>query len=264
LGRSRHSAQTKKGGIFKKFIILVLWIGILCCFSGLFLMYGPYNGFRDWLITTAMNTMTHQYLATWFYDDATIEDCLNRNRIIEVSGTTDASQIKFSIDDNQGPFENEYEEAVLKRSDKNNDYKIIRIKEENFTGYLAVIYDPSRIRAVVTSNIGSSGEYLSEMSRKNNALVGINAGGFADDGGDGTGGIPLGITISNGEIITNEDYDNSRLGGGLIGFNEDNVLILDNTASEPGIRDAVTFGPFMILNGEASEVTRTSCRRTFS
>ena len=191
----RHSARKEKGNGFKKFITFILFIGIICCFVGLFLLYGPYSGFRDWLITTAMSTMNHQYLATWFFDDATIEDCMQRNKILEVMGTLDASKINFTIDDNKGPFENEYEEAVLKRNDNNNDYKIIRIKEEKFTGYLAVIYDPSRIKTVVTSKMGVSGEYLSEMARKNNALVGINAGGFADDGGEGTGGTPMGLTI---------------------------------------------------------------------
>ena len=193
--KRNKSASTTKGSSFKKFLIFILWIGIICCFTGLFLLYGPYFGFRTWLITTANSTMTHQYLATWFFDETTIEECMERNRIIEVMGTTDDSQIHFSIDDNKGPFENEYEEAVLKRSDKNNDYKIIRINESKFTGYLTVIYDPSRIKAVVTSKIGESGEYLSDMSKKNNGLIAINGGGFEDQKGEGTGGIPLGVTI---------------------------------------------------------------------
>jgi exopolysaccharide biosynthesis protein len=42
----------------------------------LFLLYGPISAFREWLVTTAMTTMTHQYFATWFYDDETIEHIL--------------------------------------------------------------------------------------------------------------------------------------------------------------------------------------------
>lgn len=201
IGKDARRSKTKSnnGGI-KKLFIFLFWVGIICCFAGLFLLYGPYRGFREWLVTTASSTMNHQYLATWFYDDVTIQEVLERNKIIEVIGTTDTSQIQFKLDDNKGPFANKYEEAVLKRSDKNNDYKIIRIKEDKFTGYLTVIYDPSRIKTVVTSHIGKSGEYLSEMSRKNNSLVAINAGGFADDGGDGNGSTPLGITISSRKI----------------------------------------------------------------
>ena len=47
----------------------------------LFLLYGPYANFRDWLITTAMGTMNHQYLATWFLSDEEIQhiksNCIN-------------------------------------------------------------------------------------------------------------------------------------------------------------------------------------------
>lgn len=196
--RSKHSSNVKiKSGGFRKFLIFIFLIGIICCITGLFLLYGPYNGFRTWYITTAMETMTHQYLAKWFYDDKTIEEVMEKNKIIEVIGSTDSSQIHFSVDDNKGPFKNEYEEAVLKRNDNNNDYKIIRIKEDKFTGYLTVIYDPSRIKLVTTSKLGVSGEYLTEISKKNKSLIAINAGGFPDEGGGGTGATPTGTTISS-------------------------------------------------------------------
>ena len=195
--RGKHSSKVKAKNYFlKKFLIFILFIGIVCCLSGLFLLYGPYSGFRDWYISTAMGTMRHQYLAQIFFDEETIQDCLSRNKIIEVSGTTDADKVKFTIDDNKGPFENEYEEAVLKRSDKNNDYKIIPIRESKFTGYLTVIYDPSRIKLVTTSKFGTAGEYLSDISRKNDSLVAINAGGFPDEDGEGTGATAIGTIIS--------------------------------------------------------------------
>ena len=41
-------------------------------------------------------------------------------------------------------------------------------------------------------------------------------------------------------------------GGGLIGFNENNILVLDSNLNKEGIRDGVTFYPFLIVNGEAS------------
>ncbi len=194
--KTKKQLKTKRN-IFKKFLIFILLLGTICCYSGLFLLYGPYSGFRDWYITTAMMTMSHKYLATWFYDEVTIEDCMYRNNIIEVLGTTDTSKIHFSVDDNKGPFENKYEEQVLKRSDKNNDYKIIRLQESRYTGYLVVIYDPSRVKTAVSSKIGSSGEYISEISKKNKSLVAINAGGFEDDNYSGSGGAPIGVTISS-------------------------------------------------------------------
>ena len=49
----------------------------------LFLLYGPYNGFRDWLVTTAMSTMHHQYLATTFYNQDTINQILESNVVVD-------------------------------------------------------------------------------------------------------------------------------------------------------------------------------------
>ncbi len=250
--RSKSSTKVSTNhSIFKRFLIFILWVGIICCFSGLFLLYGPYSGFRDWYISTAMGTMRHQYLAEMFYDKETVDDCLSRNKIIEVSGTTDASKVEFTVDDNKVPFANEYEEAVLKRSDKNNDYKIIPIKEDKFTGYLTVIYDPSRVKLVTTSKLGVSGEYLSEISKKHDSLVAINAGGFEDEGGEGTGSTGIGTIISKGKVVSELPYNQNI--GGLIGFNSENVLVLDSKLNKEGIRDGVTFYPFFILNGEVSK-----------
>ena len=69
-------------------------LGIVGIIAVLVLLYGPYNGFRDWLITTAMTTMTHQYFATWFYDDDVINSVLDKNKVVETNETTDTSLIK--------------------------------------------------------------------------------------------------------------------------------------------------------------------------
>ena len=77
----------------KKIIIIMTSIVIVCISSGLFLLYGPYDGFRDSWITSAMTTMNHQYLATIFYSDETINKVLEKNEVIEPEGTTDTSLI---------------------------------------------------------------------------------------------------------------------------------------------------------------------------
>jgi len=93
------------------------------------------------------------------------------------------------------------------------------------------------------------------MASKHNAFVAINAGGFADENGNGTGSTPIGTTISKGNILTSDAYGGP---GGLIGFNNENKLVLAkysaNQAKSAGIRDGVTFGPFLIVEGEPLEV----------
>lgn len=239
----------------KRFFSVMFILGSIGIISGLTLLYGPWNGFRDWLITTAMTTMTHQYFATWFYDDDVIKDTLNRNKVVEINEDTNTDMIEIANKQTTN-YENEYERQILERDPKNNDYKIIEINEKNFTGYLAAIYDPSRIQAVCTKNLGVSGQYLTTMAEDNDALIAINGGGFVDPNFNSTGGTPLGVTICDGTYKSKANYSGA---GGIIGFTEDNKLILTSKVSvkeaeDKGIRDAVTFGPFLIVNGKASSV----------
>lgn len=258
--KSKHDKRSKKkkSGLLKKFFIVILVLGIICCSILLFLLYGPWSGFRDWLITTAMSSMRHQYLATWFYSDETIKECLDNNRVIEVSGITDENTVEI-IDYGEKEtvtYANEYERQILEKDDNNNDYKIIKIDSgKDYSGYMAVIYDSSRVEVATTQYIGSTGQYLTTISKNTGAIVAINAGGFMDENYQGSGASPLGITMSKGKIISNNRYYGSM---GVIGFNKEHKLILGKFNSSDlknkMIRDATTFGPYLILNGEKSQV----------
>ena len=223
--------------------------------TGGFLLYGPYSGFRDWLITTAMTTMTHQYFATWFYDDETIKASLAKNKVEEVNEITNTNTIVINNTVEETVYENEYERAVLEKDPNNDDYKIIEINGKGYSGYLAVIYDPSRIKTVYTKKLGTSGQYLKQMAKDNDALIAINGGGFEDPNFNSNGADPLGITFSGGKLITSKTW---RGTGGLIGFTEDNKLVLGKMtvkqAQEMKVRDGVTFGPFLIINGKKSTI----------
>lgn len=66
----------------------------------------------------------------------------------------------------------------------------------------------------------------------------------------GNGAKAADIFIKDGEIIEN----NGGKPENIIGFNNNNVLILGRMtaqeAIEKGIRDAVCFGPYLIMNGK--------------
>ena len=244
--------------IWQKILITFFILGILGVVSLAVLLYGPYSGFRDWLITTAMTTMSHQYFATWFYDEETIAQVLDRNKVEETNEITDTSMtvvIDSEEKEEKIEYENEYERQILEKDPGNDDYKIIEITGKGYSGYMAVIYDPSRIKTVYTKKIGKSGQYLTTMAKDNDALIAINGGGFEDPNFNSNGANPLGITFSNGKLITSKSYNGQ---GGLIGFTEDDKLVLGKMnvakAKELKIRDGVTFGPFLIINGKASNV----------
>ena len=78
----------KKMPIWKKILITLVILMILGITTVLILFYGPISTFRDWWITTAMTTMSHQYLAEWFFDEETINEVLAKNQIEETEETT--------------------------------------------------------------------------------------------------------------------------------------------------------------------------------
>lgn len=261
--RLENLKRLKLSGKIRIILILCCLIGIATIMVFLFLLYGPFYQFRDWLINTAMSTMHHQYLATWFYDEATIEESMIRNSISQFAFGSDVSQIQwvdYSKIENVS-FQNEYEEQILKREKENNDYKIIPIKGEKYDGYLAVIYDPTRVDMVVTKYLGKDGQYLTKMAEQNNAYVALTGGGFVDLGNHGTGGEPLGITIDDGKLVHETVYQKDLLKGGLVGLTSDHNLYLGDITSKQaltmGITDSVSFGPYLIVN-------RNKCRNKWN
>lgn len=254
--------KTKTREIIKRIIITILIFIFLGAGGGIFLLYGPISTFRDWWITTAMTTMTHQYLATIFYGPETIKEVLQRNTVEEIEEETNTDLIvavndsSNSVMPNVVEYKNEYERQILEKDPENDDYKIIQIKGKGYSGYMAVIYDPSKIEVATSKSIGKTGEYLTKIAQDNNAQIAINAGGFYDEGYSSNGANPLGLTIQHGKTITSNKY--AMATGGLIGFTQDNKLYLGRVsatkAKQLQIRDGVTFGPYLIVNGEPAEI----------
>ena len=166
VSKKSRKKKNSKGSVVKKVFTVLFILGTIGICTVLFLLYGPYSGFREWLVTTAMTTMTHQYFATWFYDDDVIDYILNNNKVIETDKSSNPDLIDKSLA-NKTTYENEYERQILERDKDNNDYKIIDIKGKGYSGYLVAVYDPSRIKTVVTKKLGTSGQYLTKMAEDN-------------------------------------------------------------------------------------------------
>ena len=221
---------------------------------GLFLTYGPISYFRDMLVTSAMTTMSHKYLARIFYSDEMISEILSKNKIVEIGENTDASDIDFGDATDTGIYDSVYDEEILKR-DEDTLYKVIPIKENGYVGYLVAIYDASRVELVgACAKSVYGGAFLTDISKRENAKVAINASGFYDAGSKGS--VAVGTVIMDGKVVLTGS--SSGYGGGLAGFNKDHVLVLTKedpeTAIKNGMVDAVEFGPFLIVNGKAAEI----------
>lgn len=251
--KERESKQRKKWSFKKK---IAVWLSTLCIIgvaSFLFIFYGPWAGFRNFWITSAMTTMTHQYLATWFYDDETIQKVLQANSIIESGDISNPDAIQFK-QYTTTIYRNEYEKAVLHKDPGNDLYKVIDITGPKYKGFLVVVYDPSKIHIATTAYLGKRGEDILTVSKRENAIIAMNGGGFYDPDWNSNGALPHGTVISNGKVVS--DYVDARMGGGFIGFTNENKLVLGNMSKNDaiamGYRDAIEFGPYLIVNGKRS------------
>lgn len=240
----------------KRVFLLLFSIGVMGLSTGLFLLYGPYDKLRNTLITTAMTTMSHQYLARWFYTDEYINKVLANNYIIEINEDTNPDLINMPDFNNDNKYKNKYEKDIFEGVDENTIYKKIKVKGNGYDGYIVAIYKPEKVKLAVSSKLGTEGQTLKTMAKNNNALIIMNASGFYDPTWSGNGAIPHGTVIKDGRIIY--DYDDAQVGGGFIGFDKNNKLILGRMTKEKaisiGMRDAIEFGPFLIVNGKPSFV----------
>lgn len=238
----------------RKLLKLPIAIAILDLLTLIFLFftYGPISYFRNLLITTAMTTQNHKFLAHTLYSEKTIENILKQNYVVEMNQNTNTNDIQFEKEP-QNHYDSIYEEQILKR-ETNDLYKIIPLEGKNYKGYLVAIYDPSRISLVSSKYYGTKGQMLEDIARTNHAKVAINASGFLDTDLFGNGALASGIFIQNGQIKNGNPNTKAR----IIGFNQDHILTLMNTTAEEaikkGIKDAVEFGPFLIVNGEPATI----------
>ena len=248
--KSKHAKNienTKKGKkkkTTKQKIFLVVKIIItliILCIIGIFLFFKTslFEKYKELWVVTAMSTMNHQYLATWFLSDEEIQEIMKK---LEVQNNEDSNsnEIKIEI-----PSENKKEEI-----------KVDKITGRNYVGYVMTIPDASKVN-LVDGRKSNRGTKLSEIVKNNKAIAGINAGGFADDGGVGSGNVLCDATIINKKLL----YGNKTSKYSLIGLSSDKKLVLGKytyqQAMNAGIESAVEFGPYLIVNGK-NQITNAS------
>ncbi len=231
--------KTTKQKIFLvvKIIITLIILGIIGIF--LFFKTSLFEKYKELWVVTAMSTMNHQYLATWFLSDEEIQEIMKK---LEVQNNEDSNsdEIKIAI-----PSESKKEEV-----------KVEKITGKNYVGYVMTIPDASKV-SLVDGRKSNRGSKLSEIVKNNKAIAGINAGGFADDGGVGSGNVLCDATIINKKLL----YGNKTSKYSLIGLSSDKKLVLGKytyqQAMNAGIESAVEFGPYLIVNGK-NQITNAS------
>lgn len=248
LKRKKLNRSKKRKIKLTTYLLVFMDIAAMVCIT---IFYGPFSLVRDLYVTTAMGTGTHKYLAQAFYSKEAINKVLSENQIIAADEDTDSSLIK--IGDFTSDYSSIYEKEILDR-EEGQEYKLIEIKENKYKGFLVAIYDPSRVDLYTSAKVSTGGEFPSTMAKNSKAKVLINASGFGISAGGKL--VPHGRTVQDGKIIS---IGSEKSGGAEIGFSEDDILILFKNnkvdIEKYKIRDAVNFGPFLVVNGKASYIS---------
>ena len=256
-GRSKEERQKKAIGVINKILGFLLTTVILIGVAGLSAEYvlvkGPSPSLRDTFVMTMVETRRFGFMANIFLSDEEVAEIRSRNTSTEVV-EQDISLITIH---GQGADGEDGEESSAAGNDEyglvdeDGDGIIIeQVVKKLCTGYMMIVQDPSRIFVGKPDNFGGNGLTVENMCIKYDAIGGINGGGYFDDGGGGTGGIPTGLTVSEGVY-----YNENSAADCFIGFDEEGILHVGymnaEDARQSGIRDGVTFtyGPILVANG---------------
>ena len=200
---------------------------------------------REKIILSSIDS--NKWIVYTLYSEDTVSKVINNKNQVKLENTKDLDKIVVESKPLQ-IIESEYDEAILTKD--NDDYKLLNITVGGYKAYLVAIYDPSKVELIhsKTFNTGTGQEKIKDMCVRSGGLVCINGGMFVDNGVGSD--IPMGYLIKNGKVLWRDNYNSAS----LIGFTNDNKLLLINATAEEaikkGMRDALEFGPFLIVNGK--------------
>lgn len=276
--KNTKKKKFKKNKKQKLWVKILKWFGIslvalllVVVLAFLTIFYSPwFPTQRDQYILMTYGT-SNPWLCTLFFTQEQIDAAFDRNSVIPPEGNTNPELV-----DPNGTPSGEVIPKTFVTSEKyqgeviyqDEGVQIItfsgKTEAGKYTARLIQVLDPSRVFLGLTNQLvepddpnadgfSGDGQLIGDMLIMNDALCGINAGGWNDPKGIGSGGMPKDIVIKDGVIKQYDDLERHN----IIGFNEDNVLVLGNFSNEEiianGIRDGMSWEPFLIVNGEKAE-----------
>lgn len=216
---------------------------------------GPSERARDLFVISMNETSAAKFVPTIFLSQQEADEILARNTFQETDAVTDTELVVISSEPEKTA---QQDESV----DPDGDgIDILDVSGSTFKGKLMLVYDPSRVFVGVSGKYGATeyGKTLPDIYARYDNIVGaINGGGWDDRDGHGTGGEPWGIVISEGNVLWGTPMYYSWDMAGIT--NENKLVVGKMTVQEAvdmGVRDAVKYGPPLIVNGEPLEALGT-------
>jgi exopolysaccharide biosynthesis protein len=252
----RNSGRRKKRTKKQKILIwvgrvaatIVLTLALVCVWLyGVMaiLVYGPSKTAKNQFVLSVQETSAIGFLANLFCSEEEIAQIKEANSIKDTDEVTDTSLVTIDTEVNEDV----------------PDIEIIDVKGSTYRGKLMKIKDPSRLFVGTIDGFREgNGQVVADIAKRYDAIGGVNGGEFVDGETTWTG-MPIGLVMINGEQVNG----NSGTVYHVTGITFDNKLVVGNmnaeTAKQNNIRDCVSInssiGPFLIINGEAQDVSGT-------
>jgi len=225
--------------------------------SLLVVIYLPsFNSFHKNLV----NNKELKYLAYTFYSQEKINSLSNIYVDTINNNIESLSYVKLN---HKMTYDNIYDQLILSKDPGNDDYKVIKTNIGRNEAYIVAIYNPSDVHILTSKKFASRDHYsgletIKQMANRLNASVGINGGGFLQDYRTMSIDRPNGYVIKDGQIVWKKKGK-----GNLICMTNDNKLKLIKTTGQDAIdnynvRDALEFGPFLIVDGIEQNLPMTA------
>ena len=250
------------GKIFGMLFLWVLNTAVIALAGALVMLYfvskGPSTQIRNLFVTSVRETSAAGFLAEIFLTEEEVLAIAASNVTEMGTAQTDTTLLDF-YEKKEETASGTVDVEVGELEEETADIEIVEVSGALYNGKMMIIKDPSRVKVGVCDEFSrnKSGLTVMEICEKYDAIAGVNGGQYIDANGFGKGGEPGGIVISEGKLLygyLNSTYE-------VYGFDNNNVFVCGTmTAKEAldrGIRDAVTFGPALVINGEASTTTGT-------
>ncbi len=241
-----------------------LFLTVAIVLGGFFLLLyfihlGPSPRFRDLFVASAKESSVGGVLVDLYLSQEEIEKIMASNATQEFQEITDTTLVQIASADNGSKESTSLSSTSLSDNPEDPDGDGITVYDVHgptYRGKMMVVFDPSRVKVGTIDHYGIStpGLTLPDMVEKYDAVAGINGGKYDDEAGIGTGGMPQGIVFSEGVLRMGDPGSTYE----VYGFNSENVLVVGRMsagyAQAIGIRDAVSFGPALIVNGKSARM----------
>lgn len=249
-------------------LVTVLVIGVCGYCGGLILFRGPSKKLNTMVKYTFLETRRFNFVPYLFLSDEEVDQQGYSDRRNNGSGDGERTNVALFDEPVAAPVpvslpaEGETGAEPVDLGPQPDAYGILdedgdgivlqKLNYKGSTAYVMIIYDPSRVFVGTAvqdpEQMYGVGVTLEKQMEMYGAIGGINAGGFIDDNGTGSGWPPYGITYGSGNCY------NPNVAGPLGALDGDNILHVgyydNNDCQLMGIRDAVSFGPILVVNDE--------------